>query len=190
MKNFRYIIIFLTYLCFSVQVSKAQELSFEKIDSISSRKVSEILNKHDVDKVLIYKMGCVGCESIDPKECECNLGFKTVYLIWNNNIESKALKIDCCKIFEPETISFDNIWNKINTNSIAYFNSKFNTEFETSHYSFYQIELVTMGESKKADLYSFYFYENNKYYNENIKQPIIELNKLIIEAIEQHKKRK
>ena len=164
-------------------ISYGQNLTFDKIDDLATSKANELLYNNNIDKVLIYSIGCVGCERISLNECECNLGFKSTYLLWKESDTFKILKIDCCQVYESKNINLDDLWNSLNKSKNEIFQSKFISEFVTVHYSFTDIKLISDNNALESNIKDYYFDESNRYYNANKKQPIIEFQKLIAKKI-------
>jgi hypothetical protein len=171
-------------------ISYGQNLTFDKIDDLANSKANELLHSKNIDKVLIYSSGCVGCERISLNECECNLGFKRTYLLWKESNAFKILKIDCCQVYESMNINLDDLWNSLNKNTLEIFNSKFQSEFEIVHYSFTDIKLIEDSKILESDIKDYYFDESNRYYIENKKQPINEFQKLVSMKINEFENKK
>jgi hypothetical protein len=186
---FRNIILLISILLLNNNLF-GQNLTFDKIDDLANTKSKELLNNKEIDKILIYSVGCIGCERISLNECECNLGYKTTYLMWKDSENFRIQIIDCCGIQKSELISLDNIWDSIDNNSEEIFQSKYFTEYETSHYSFTDIRLLVNNKILESNLKSYFFDESNSYFNQNKSQPMNDFKKMVALKIREFENKK
>jgi len=183
MKILNPLFVVLLLLFSTINTLIGQEMTFKQLDSIKTKKIDDILVNKSIKQILIFEKGCVGCEVINPDMCECNFGYRSIYLIWETPNGSNILEFNCCGELKTRSIDISSIWEDLKLNGQKYFSSEFKTEFYTSHYTFYNLELVNRSDKQKIDFYSYYFDSDNEYLQQNKAQPANRLKNRLIAMV-------
>lgn len=156
------------FLFFTSLTSFSQEVTTWDVDSLATHRAQEILNSNRTSEVLIFSMGCIGCEVLFEL-CECFDGYSKTYLIWIEENITKVERVDCCLEIESKQLSNNKIWRELQDNKNLIFNSEYKEDYLTSHYSFWKFELKPTLEGKHQ-IFDYYFDDAYEFREHNSSQ--------------------
>ena len=170
-----YLLISLFIMLYSI--SNAQDRTFESVNMQAHSYALDLLKNEETEKILIYKTGCIGCPILN--ECKCSSGTIKSFLFWKEANKSYVIEINCCETTEKKETDIGAVWQELETNQEAIYNSKFKGKKKSSHYDFYEVKVISKESSQKIEMSDFYFDDDNKYHKQNSRQAARKFQKLI-----------
>lgn len=162
--------------------SNAQERTFQSVDSLVNSYAQDLLNNTSADKVLIYKIGCIGCQIIG--DCSCKSGNIKSFLLWKETDRSYIKEINCCETSDKKEVDLDIIWEELDGSEEVIFGSAFEAEKENVHYDFYDLNLIKKGLEKEIKMADFFFEPDNQCQKQNSDQPARKFQKMVESVLE------
>jgi hypothetical protein len=179
--------ILLTIFILLCKGALAQGYSTYEIDSIAESKALKLVNSTQIDSVLIYSVGCSGCEVIGG-DCACSYGFVNVYLFFKAEGTTQVDLYNCCGTAKNSTV--DNFpWTKIANQGDKLFDNEFSSSYLSTHHDFMNLKFVTSEGVEEIRLYDYYFKEDNPHKEKNEQQPARVLQKQIRELLRKRNSR-
>ena len=163
----------------------AQESTTWDVDSLAKRRAQEILATNRTSDILVFNEGCIGCE-VMYQLCECSDGYSNAYLIWQEGDTTMVERIDCCLQTYTKQLSDNKIWEALQSNKKAIFNSAYETEYDASHYSFWYLQLLPSMD-RKHQIFDVYFDEKQSYQPNNSSQPSNLFRLQLLAVLREHK---
>lgn len=144
---------------------KAQDYTAINYDSLATAKSDSLLLQ--VDSVLIYHYGCVGCYML-AENGEC-VSPDSYLLLWPQGDKLNSLRVDECGVVEGSCSS--ELWSDLTLNAGKIFSSNFECSYVVSHYGFDFLTLRTHGKTEKIRIFDYYFDSDLPDSTSNAEQP-------------------
>ena len=164
---------------------QAQVRPYLVIDSLAEVTANQLINNKETNCVLVFKKGTVGSKILREKDCGCEDDGSEVFLIWEKENKPFVRQFGCCIKDEVKPFKNATLFKELIKDQALIFSSEFKTDFDESHYQYWELKLISTKNKQEIEVVDFLFSDDNKYQKYNLSQPVKSfIDKLELELVE------
>lgn len=164
-------ILFFFILLLSFGHANAQKITHLNVDSLAAAQAKQLITEKEVEQVLSYESGCLGCVYLREVACNCEDNGLNIHLVWVEGQKYFTKEIGCCVNDEVKEFGDPVLYKDLVSNKGEIFNSEFKAEYEEMHHGYNKLTLFSASGKQEVYMEDFLFAQDNEYKEHNLKQP-------------------